>query len=43
MTMLPGVTVLDLRGAIIPLILLKVSQVFQEAETVKTMEIKEIL
>ena len=39
MTMLPEHTVLDLRGAIIPLILLKVSQVFREAEAGKMMEI----
>ena len=32
-------TVVDLRGAIIPLILLKISQVFRENETSKTIEI----
>lgn len=39
MTMVPDHTMVDLRGAIIPLALLKVSQVFRETEAGKIMEI----
>ena len=39
MTMVSDRTIVDLRGAIIPLILLKISQVFRENETGKTIEI----
>jgi len=38
MTTIPDHTVVDLRGAIIPLALLKVSQVFRETKAGKIME-----
>ena len=38
MTAAPDHTVVDLRGAIVPLTLLKVSQVFREAKAEKIME-----